>query len=138
MKPNKLAIAFLLACFFSSAAYAEEHVVNAQATKFHPVVVFAKPGDSIVWKNMSGHDAQSMESLIPEGAEHWHVPMGSDGSVVLEVEGVYVYKCTPHFALGMVGGIVVGEPSNMEQVEANAKGMAKRAVIKMKKAIAAR
>ena len=127
----------LLLAFFSVVpAMAEEVVVEAQATAFAPIVVTIKPGDTVVWTNMVGHDSQSLEGLIPEGAEHWHVPMGENGSVTLDVEGLYIYKCTPHFALGMVGAIIVGDPaSNLAAVEANAKGMAKRAFIKAKKVI---
>jgi hypothetical protein len=46
----------------------------------------------------------------------------------LNEEGVYVYKCDPHFAMGMAGVVVVGEPTNFEQVKADAQGMARRVV----------
>ena len=116
-------------------AFAEEHRVTAQATKFDPLVVFIEPGDTVVWTNMVGHNADAMKELIPEGAEVFNIPLGENGSVTLEKEGVYVYKCTPHYALGMVGAIVVGEPTNIDSVVANATGMSKRAAIKTRKAI---
>ncbi|MEL6963047.1 MAG: plastocyanin/azurin family copper-binding protein [Pseudomonadota bacterium] len=32
--------------------------------------------------------------------------------------GVYAYKCTPHYGMGMVGFVVVGDPSlNIEAIE---------------------
>ena len=36
-------------------------------------------------------------------------------TVTLTVEGVYGYICSPHYEMGMVGVIVVGDPSvNLE------------------------
>jgi len=132
----------LLGCSFilaaSAPAWAEQHVISAQATAYAPLVLFIQPGDSVRWSNMLGHDAQTIEGLIPEGAEGFHIPLGEDGAYTFEQEGVYVYKCNPHFALGMAGSIIVGEPHNLAEVEANAKGMAKRVVVKTKKAIAKR
>ena len=119
-----------------AAAEGKVHVVSAQATKFAPLVIFIDPGDTVVWKNMIGHNAESIEGLIPEGAEPFHITLGTSGSASFTVEGTYIYKCAPHFALGMVGAIIVGDGSkNMDQVKINAKGMAKRAVIKAKKAL---
>ncbi len=132
-KPMPSALAIVLcAALYGVQAGAAEHVIQAQSTKFSPLVLYAEPGDTIRWKNMVGHDAQSMEGMIPEGAEHFHIPLGENGGVTLEQEGVYVYKCNPHFSLGMAGSIVLGDSSNMDEVEKNAKGMAKRVVIKTK------
>ena len=33
-------------------------------------------------------------------------------------EGVYMYQCTPHLGMGMIGAIVVGGPANLETVKA--------------------
>ncbi len=116
-----------------------EHIVYAQATSFDPRVLFINPGDTVKWTNMSPiHDSVSMEGLIPEGAEPWQFAIGENGSVTLDVEGVYIYKCTPHYAVGMVAAIVVGEPANLEQVKVNATGRSKGAVIKVERALAQR
>ena len=40
-------------------------------------------------------------------------------SVTLNEEGVYVYQCTPHLILGMIGVIQVGEAVNLNEVKAN-------------------
>ena len=119
----------------SASASAAEHVITAQATKFAPIAIFIEPGDTVVWRSMVGHNAAAIEGMVPEGGKLFNIPLGTDGSVTLDVEGVYIYKCTPHFALGMVGAIIVGQASNMAEITANAKGMAKRAVLKAKKAI---
>ena len=109
--------------------------VVAGVSSFKPRVLFANPGDEICWTNMTTHDSQSMEGLIPAGAEPWHIPLDSDGCVTLTVEGVYIYKCNPHYALGMAGAIIVGEAGNMEQIESNVSGRAKGVVSKVKRAL---
>lgn len=115
----------------------ETHTVNAQATAFDPVAIRINPGDTVRWNNMVGHNVntQGMGDLIPEGAEHFTSKMGEDYSRKFDVEGVYIYKCDPHYAMGMVGAIIVGEPKNMDEVKQNAKGMAKRAVVKAEQAV---
>ncbi|MFQ5658955.1 MAG: plastocyanin/azurin family copper-binding protein [Gammaproteobacteria bacterium] len=117
---------------------AEDHIIAAQATSFAPKILFIQPGDTVQWTRMSPiHDAQSMEGLIPEGAKGWKFAVGENGKVTLDKEGVYVYKCNPHYAVGMAGAIIVGKATNLEQVKANATGRAKGVVIKVDRALAA-
>jgi len=121
-----------------STAEATIHEVTAQVTAFNPLVVFIQPGDMVSWSNMNGHDTQSLAGLIPEGAELWHSKLGENYQRTFTIEGVYIYKCTPHFGTGMGGVIIVGNPTNMEAIVAtNQKGAAKRLVKKGLKAIEA-
>jgi pseudoazurin len=114
---------------------AQVHVVTAQGLIYEPLVSIIQPGDTVAWENMSSHDTQSMEDLIPSGAEHWHSAMGENYQRTFTVEGIYVYKCTPHFGAGMGGAIIVGQPTNLADIQAvEVKGAAKRLV---KKALAA-
>jgi len=84
---------------------------------------------------MSSHDTQAMEGLVPEGAEMWHSAMGENFQQTFTQEGIYIYKCTPHFGAGMGGVVIVGKPVNLEAIKAaTVKGAAKRLV---KKAIQA-
>ena len=113
--------------------------VKAQVTAYKPLVLFINPGDQVTWSNMNGHDSQSIEGMIPEGAESWHSAMGDNYSHTFTVEGVYFYKCTPHWGTGMGGVIVVGNPTNLDAIIASGpKGAAKRLMKKVIKAIAAR
>ncbi len=34
--------------------------------------------------------------------------------MTLATEGVYGIKCTPHFGMGMVALVIVGQPTNLE------------------------
>lgn len=109
--------------------------VTARATAYDPAVVFIQPGETVRWTNMAGHDSVTIDGLVPDGASGWNIPMGQNGSVTLDAEGVYVYKCTPHYAMGMAGVVVVGEPSNFEQVKADATGMARRVINQAERAM---
>ncbi len=140
MKIMKIAsiIAALTVLLVSFNASAEDHVVVAGATNFNPMHLFVQPGDTEKWTNMTIHNSESMEGLIPEGAEHWKGKIGQEIAVTLDVEGVYIYKCFPHYANGMVAAIIVGEANNMDQLDANAKGREKGVIIKLKKKLAAK
>ncbi len=124
------------------AAGGEVHTVKAVVTRFVPPVVFIQPGDTVHWTNMNGHNTHSIDGLIPRGAEPWKSRLGEDYSRTFTVPGAYIYKCDPHYSLGMVAAIVVGPvpPANLEALEQSPanKGMAKRAFRILKKALAAR
>ena len=113
------------------------YTVMGQATSFSPNILFINPGDTVQWVNMTIHDSVSMEGLIPAGAEPWVFKLGQNGAVTLTEDGVYIYKCNPHYPLGMVAAIIVGKPVNIKQVQANATGRSKGIVIKVVKALAA-
>lgn len=127
----------------TQSVLAEEHIVKGVVTKWDPMVVFAHPGDKIIFTNMAGHDAVAIEGMVPEGSEIWQSKMGAEGfTVIVEKEGVYMYKCSPHVSLGMIGAIVVGDgaPANLAAVESHPenKGMIGRSVRKMKKELEAK
>ncbi len=131
-------IAALSVLLVSFNVTAEDHVITAGATNFSPMHAFVQPGDTVKWTNMTIHDTQSMDGLIPEGAEAWKSNIGQQYEVTLDKEGVYIYKCNPHYPNGMVGAIIVGEANNMDQIQANAKGREKGVIFKLKKKLDAK
>ncbi len=139
MQHTKLMTAVIgLSALFSASAMAENHVIKVNVTKFVPMVLKIAPGDTVSWSGMNGHDSQSIEGMIPEGAEPWHSKMGEDYQTApLTVEGVYPYKCTPHWGTGMGGVIIVGEPTNLDAIKATTpKGALKRLIKKTDKFLA--
>ena len=75
---------------------------------FIPRVLKIKPGDTVKFVSaQKGHNTQSIKGMIPDGSEKWRSKISKDFELTLKVPGVYGYKCTPHFAIGMVGLIVV-------------------------------
>ena len=105
-------------------ALAAEHEVqmlnkgpDGQRNWFEPAIVYAQPGDAIHFVPMDkGHNSAAV--VVPDGAEDWNGKLSEELSVSLDVPGLYAYKCTPHFGLGMVGLIVIGDPTvNLEAVK---------------------
>ena len=56
-----------------------------------------------------GHNAESILGMIPEAAETWKGKLDEEFTVTFTVEGLYGYKCFPHYGMGMVGLIQVGD-----------------------------
>jgi len=81
--------------------------------QFDPQLLKISPGDTVHFVAMDkGHNAQSIDGMIPDGAKAFAGGMSEDLTVTLTVPGVYGYRCQPHGTLGMVGLIVVGKPVN--------------------------
>ena len=109
----------------SGSVLAESHEVQMLNTGadgvmvFEPAVLSINPGDSVTFKATNpGHNSESMEGMMPEGAEGWQGGMGQDVTVTFDQNGVYVYQCTPHLMMAMVGVIKVGSGSNLETIKA--------------------
>jgi pseudoazurin len=96
--------------------WAGEHVVRmrnkgaAGAFVFEPAVLRIAPGDT-VWfvPDSPGHNSESVGGMTPAGAVGWKGELSRGVAVTLTVPGVYGYRCRPHYAMGMVGLIVVGD-----------------------------
>lgn len=120
-------LSMLGALFMVPLAMAETHTVTAQGMAFQPLVIKVAPGDTVAWENMSTHNVEMMEGLIPEGTEAFKSPMSENYRHTFEEEGIYVYQCTPHIGAGMGGAVIVGEPKNLDAVKAeDVKGGLKR------------
>lgn len=88
------------------------------AMVFQPDYVVAQPGDTITFvPTDKSHDAQSIKDMIPEGATPFKGKMSEAVSFTVDKEGVYGVKCAPHYGMGMVALIVVGNPGNLEQAK---------------------
>jgi len=108
---------------FTSAANHEVRMLNSGAEGFmvfEPAVVKAAVGDTVTFKATDmAHNSASIEGMIPEGANSWNGAMSQDVTVTVNKEGIYVYQCTPHSMMAMVGVIQVGGSlSNMDSIQA--------------------
>jgi pseudoazurin len=89
-----------------------DHGADGDA-QFDPQLLRVSPGDTVRFVAADkGHNAQSIDGMIPDGAKPFSGPMSQDLTVSFTVPGVYGYRCMPHGSLGMVGLIVVGKPTN--------------------------
>ena len=102
---------------------AEEHEIKmlnfseSGPMVFEPGFLRVEPGDTVIFKPVDlAHNTETVSTMIPEGGQEWLGKINEEVRVTLTTEGVYVYQCTPHLILGMVGVIQVGKPSNLEEV----------------------
>lgn len=124
----KKAVVMTLLVGFGSL-FSADHIVELLnkgkdgAQVFEPGFVYAQPGDTITFVATDPtHNAKSV--LVPAGAQEFKSPgatmkKGEKFTVTLSKEGVYVYECTPHTAMGMVGIIQVGKATNADKVTEN-------------------
>ncbi|MEM8956941.1 MAG: plastocyanin/azurin family copper-binding protein [Pseudomonadota bacterium] len=100
-----------------AAAYASDdaptsHVVQAKGVKFDPMIVYIEPGDKVSFERMPSHNVETIDEMVPEGQEKIFTELGDNIELAFDVEGIVVYKCTPHWGNRMGGIIVVGEPED--------------------------
>ncbi len=121
---------FLIALLtsFVAAENFDVKMVNADASGkvmvFDPPFIKANVGDTVTFLPTDMlHNSQSVPGLIPSSANSWNGAMNEKISVELNAEGVYVYQCTPHIALGMIGVIQVGNPTNIDDVRNSASSL---------------
>ncbi len=115
----KALVAFALAAMVAipTTASAADHqvlMVNKDAEgrpmQFEPAYLKVAPGDTVTFVNKDkGHNSEAIAGKIPEGAEPWKGKISQEITVTLTTDGYYAYKCQPHFGMGMVGLIEVGE-----------------------------
>ena len=108
---------------FTSAANHEVRMLNSGTEGFmvfEPAVVKAAVGDTVTFKATDmAHNSASIEGMIPEGANSWNGAMSQDITVTVNKKGIYVYQCTPHSMMAMVGVIQVGgSRSNIDSIQA--------------------
>jgi len=119
-------IGFLLAgavalAAVSAPASAKDHVVKmlnkgaGRTMVFSPEIIKIAPGDTVTFvATDKSHNAESIAGMLPAGAAPFKGKINETLKVKFSKPGVYGYKCLPHYAMGMVGVVVVGDsPSNL-------------------------
>ena len=116
----KLYLILIVACFMGGM------VLSAKAEEKEPLIIemlnkrgkdkmlygqdVAKidVGQTITWTpDSKGHNVQFVS--VPEGVEKVKSKLSKEFSYTFEQEGVYLYVCTPHASMGMIGMVIVGE-----------------------------
>ena len=118
---NKFLVFISFFAFIASpVTHGAEYTIDAVTTDanggmmvFSPGYLKVEVGDTVIFKpSDASHNAESFVSPTAESA--FVTDMGETVRVTFSEEGVYLYKCTPHFVLGMVGVIQVGEAVNKD------------------------
>ena len=76
---------------------------------FSQEIVTIEAGESVTWlATDKGHNVE-----LVDGPEGYELPkkskLSKDVTLTFDQEGVYVYVCTPHASMGMIGIVVVGD-----------------------------
>lgn len=124
----------------ASAADHEVKMLNKGADGmmvFEPSLLKIAPGDTVHFvATDKGHNVMSIEGMMPEGATPFVGKMNEDLTVTFDKPGAYGFACKPHYGMGMVGLVIVGDPSNLTQAEAvPQKGKAKQHFEKLFQAV---
>jgi pseudoazurin len=110
----------------SMSATAAEHIINmlnkgadGTAMVFEPSFVRAAVGDTVKFVPVDkGHFAVDLPAIWPEGAEKAKGKMNVEFVYTLGKDGLYGFKCTPHYAMGMVALVQVGAAPVTDEVKA--------------------
>ncbi len=99
-----------------STAHAETHLVKMLTRSdkgvmlYEPDHLVIAPGDEVRFlATQSGHNAATIKEMLPAGAEAFIGKIDEEITVQFTQPGVYGIKCSPHYAMGMVMLIEVGE-----------------------------
>jgi pseudoazurin len=121
---TSIAFGLLIGCSVLpvSAAEFEVKMLNKGekgAMVFEPNLIKAQVGDTVKFiATDKGHNAETMKGMLPEGAEAFKGKMNEEVVLTLGTDGIYGIKCLPHYGLGMVMVVAVGEPVNLEEAKA--------------------
>lgn len=76
---------------------------------FSQEIVAIEAGESVTWiATDKGHNVELIDG--PDGVElEGKSKISKDVTITFDTPGVYVYVCTPHASMGMIGIVVVGD-----------------------------
>ena len=125
MTSTKL-IAILIASLLSllsSHVVAENHKIDMLNKLGKERMIYSKKiisinlNDEITWKSVDkGHNVEFIG--LPKGASKYKSKISKDAKYTFSKPGIYLYQCTPHKAMGMIGLVIVGEDkSNLDKIK---------------------
>lgn len=106
----------------AQAAEVEIHMLNkgeAGTMVFEPAFVKVQPGDTVKFiPTDKSHNVEGIKEMLPAGVEPFKGQINEAYDLTVTEPGLYGVKCTPHFAMGMVALIQVGDaPANLDAVK---------------------
>ena len=77
---------------------------------FEPAFLRISEGDTVRFlATDKGHNAESIDGMTPDGTVPFAGKINEEIEVTLDTTGVYGVMCKPHYAMGMVMTIAVGD-----------------------------
>jgi pseudoazurin len=103
----------VLPIFPAQAAEFDVQMLNrgeAGPMVFEPALTRVAVGDTVKFVPTNpSHNAETIPEILPESAQPFKGSINKEIAVTFEVPGVYGIKCLPHFGMGMVALVVVGD-----------------------------
>ena len=125
MSVNKILsiITILAITSISSLAIAQNYTIDMLNKLGKERMVFSKKiisinlSDDISWKSVDkGHNVEFIG--MPNGVKKYKSKISKDANFKFTKPGIYLYQCTPHKAMGMIGIVIVGEDkSNLDKIK---------------------
>lgn len=82
---------------------------------FEPDFVQIAPGDTVTFRvGHKSHNAASIATMVPEGFAGFTGKINEEISITFDQPGLYGIKCSPHYTMGMVMVIRVGDAARPE------------------------
>lgn len=108
--------AIAIGALMATASFAEVFEVRmlnkgaAGTMVFEPNFLRVAVGDTVKFvPHDKGHNAESIDGMLAEGAVPFAGKINEEIDVTFDIPGVYGVRCKPHFAMGMVMAIAVGD-----------------------------
>ena len=128
----RLILAAILITIGMGTAHAEDMTINMLNKRddgakmvYSQDIARIDVGDTITWVPTSkGHNVEFIA-----GPDGWKAPrkskLNKEVEMTFDTPGVYVYQCSPHKSMGMIGIVVVGDGDN-DVSKAKVKGKSKK------------
>ena len=73
--------------------------------------------DTIIWKSVDkGHNVEFIG--MPKGVKKFKTGISKKAKYTFKTPGIYLYQCTPHKSMGMIGIVVVGDDkTNLDKIK---------------------
>lgn len=119
MRRSKMALAVAMgwSLVLTAGAHAADHQIkmlnkgsDGKTMVFEPSFLKIAAGDTVTFiPTDKSHNAESIKGALPEGAQEWKGKVNEQVTIAFPAEGLYAYKCLPHYSMGMVGVVQVGD-----------------------------
>ena len=131
---TRMLVFLALIIFLPAISWAKKYKVemlnvkNGKSMIFEPAFLKIEKGDQVIFMPVdSGHNSRSI--FVPVGSYNWKGENNQEIVFNYQKEGVYIYQCSNHLVMGMVGVIQVGSPLNLEEAKDFIKSYKKKIAI---------
>ena len=107
----------------STFAHAENYTIDMlnklgkEKMVYSEKIISIKVNDEVTWKSVDkGHNVEFIS--MPKGVSKFKSKISKDANFKFTKSGLYLYQCTPHKAMGMIGLVIVGDDkSNLGKIK---------------------